>query len=466
MALVTTVCAAAAPATVPDPQELEDRINALQAEVEQLEALQQAARQKQEADAATAATAAAVRADAQRRSRPLDLEEFTAGYSADRGFILRSADGRFLLHPFLVTQFRNVTNYREGAAPPGSASSTSPGGADAQNGFELRRVKFGVDGNAVSPDLTYQAIFSVDRKTGTVSLEDGWARYRFPDTPWAIRAGQIRDPLDHEQIVFAAFSLTADRSLVDDLFAGVDGLVQGVSIGYEDDGPFRAEAAFTDGLRSANTNFQDYPATGADWGAAARVEYKVRGDWKQYRDFTALGNAQPLLVFGAGADYTEAGRTAQFVHVVDAQYESPCGLGLYGAYLGRYVRHNAGPPGTNGAPIGAPTGAAPGAALAADTYDTTFRAQAGYVIDNRWEPFVRYEYIHFARAELPAGSTHSVVHEFTAGVNYYFAGHHAKLTTDITCLPTGSPVGDDGSGVLATRRGSELLLRAQFQLWL
>ena len=314
--------ASAAPANAPDPQELENRINALQAEVEQLKAWQQAARAKAGGGRDRRRRCGRRRA-AQSPARPGGVHR-----RVRRRARLSSPRRRppvppppLSLHP--VPQRHQLPPRRP---PARSRVIDFPRRRDTQSGFELRRVKFGVDGNAVSPDLTYQAIFSVDRKD-----RDRHAGRRLGTLPYSRHAlgdprGQIRDPLDHEQIVFAAFSLTADRSLVDDLFAGVDGLVQGVSLGYQDDGPFRAEAAFTDGLRSANTNFQDYPATGADWGVAARVEYKVRGDWKQYKDFTALGDAKPLLVFGAGADYTEAGRTGQLVHVVDAQYENPCGL--------------------------------------------------------------------------------------------------------------------------------------------
>src|SRR5262249_52760321 len=161
---------------------------------------------------------------------------------------------------------RNVTNYRE--------QSSATVGADTQNGFEMRRAKLMFDGNLFSKDLTYQIIWNTDRKSGNLSLDDAWARYHFPDTPYAVRAGQIRNPFDHEQLTFATKSLTVDRSLVDDLFAGGEGLVQGVSLGYEN-GPIRAEVAFTDGLRSQNTNFQDFPTNNTNYGFSGRVEYKA-----------------------------------------------------------------------------------------------------------------------------------------------------------------------------------------------
>ncbi len=59
---------------------------------------------------------------------------------------------------------------------------------------------------------------------------------------------------------------------------------------------------------------------------------------------------------------------------------------------------------------------------------------------------------------------HGSVNEITAGFNYYVYGQGAKFTFDVDYLPTGSPISDDGTGVLANGGGSELLLRANFQL--
>ena len=460
------VLAAAAPAshagptTEPSTHELLDRIRALEAEVRDLKAHRpetapvppppatQATAPGPRANLPTDAAADAVLRDAERRSRLVGAPAgFTAGYLPDRGFILRSEDGNFLFHPWAYVQVRNTTTYRE----DGKRGTDS----DLQSGFELRRAKFILDGNAFSPDLTYQFVWATDRKTGGLNLEEGWVRYQIPNSPFAVRAGQIRDPLDHEQIIVGSRLFAADRSLADDVLAAGEGTVQGVSLGYAR-GPVRAEFAVSDGLRSANTNFQDFPTTAGDWGVAGRVEYKVTGSWEDYRDFTALGDAEPLLVFGAGADYTEAGDTGSLVHVADVDYEGPSGLSLYAAYLGRYVRHNGQPPGSNGG--------ATGTGPTADTYDATFRAQAGYVIDGRWEPFVRYEYLYFDPAGLPATVSHSPVHALTAGVNYYLYRHRAKFTADMVYLPNGSPVADDGAGILANRGEPELLFRAQFQL--
>ncbi len=89
---------------------------------------------------------------------------------------------------------------------------------------------------------------------------------------------------------------------------------------------------------------------------------------------------------------------------------------------------------------------------------------AGYVVKQRWEPFVRYEYLSFDRAELPATAGHSSMNDITAGVNYYFLRHRAKLTGDVMYLPTGSPVDLDSADILANPSGSEIVFQLQFQL--
>jgi len=447
-AAAAAIGASVASAEPPTTQQLLDKINALQAEVDQLKAERQPGPHLMPAE--SQAVVDAVQADAERHSRLLDVQGLTGGYLPDKGFALRSDNGDFLLHPWLLFQFRDETTYR-GDGKPGGRS-------DVQNGFEIRRLKLGLDGNLFGPDLTYQFIWSVDRHSGNFLLEDAWARYDVPGTALFVRGGQIRDPFDHEQIVFGPFLLTSERSLVNSIFANGDGLVQGATVGFDNNGPLRVEGGITDGMRSANTNFQDFPTAGipADWGLAGRVEFKPMGDWKQYNGFTALGAKRPLLVFGAGADYTEAGDTQQLTHVADVQYDHPDGLMFYGAYLGRYVNHNGGPPGTNGGFTGT--------ARTPDTYDTTVRAEAGYLVAHHFEPFVRYEYIHFDGAELPATSRHSVVHEVTTGFNYYFYGQRAKFTADMSYLPSGSPVSDDSSGVLTSGARNEVVVRAQFQL--
>ena len=386
--------------------------------------------------------------DAAQRDALPDTERLTAGYGRDQGFFIRSEDGNFLLHPWAFIQVRNATNYSKNAT-----ATTS----DTQNGFELPRMKFLLDGNVFSPDLTYQFIWATSDTTGSLGLQDAWARYHIPKTPFAFRAGQIRDPVDHEQIIYATKSLTPGRSIVNNVLLNGDDIVKGASVsyGYDGNNPFRTEIAITSGERNFDTTFQQFPTNTANWGAAGRFEFKVMGDWHDYSQFTALNNKEPLLVLGAGFDYTEAGDTGAFTHVADVQYTLPDGLSLYASYLGRYVHNNGGNPATNGGFTG--TG------RSASTYDASVRFMAAYLIQEHWEPFARFEWIDFDSRELTTGTQH-VVYDMTLGFNYYFYGHRAKFTGAATYLPNGSPVSSTIDDVLASHGGNQFILQAQFQL--
>jgi hypothetical protein len=373
------------------------------------------------------------------------LNDLHAGYDPDKGFIIRSGDGNFLLHPWAFFQFRNATNYR-----------TSPSGID--NGFEMPRAKFILDGNVFTPDLKYQLIWATSDTTGDLQLQDAWARYHFPGTPFAVEAGQIRDPLDHEQILFATKSMTPDRSIVNNVFLNGDDIVKGaeLSYGYDGDSPIRDAVAITSGQRNFDTDFQDYPTNSADWGAANRFEWKLFGNWKDYEQFTALDDKKPLLVLGGGLDYTEAGAAGALTHVADVQYDLPEGTSVYAAYLGRYTQDNGGSPTTNGSPTSATS-------ARNNTYDSTVRVMVAQLIQNHFEPFARYEYLSFDPAEVHS-DTNPRVNDITVGANYYFYGHRAKLTGAASYLPNGSPVASTLGDLIASHRGAEVILQIQFQL--
>lgn len=474
--------AAAVPTTNPTEQELLNEVRALRSEVSDLRSQLHAQQQQQQGAAttqpATTGTAAggasgaipgatagagATPSDLLReldRRNSMDLTGLTAGWDPAKGFVIRSEDNAFLLHPWAFVQVRDTTSYRQGG-PTG-------GGDTTDTGLELPRMKLILDGNMFTTDFTYQFIWSTSSEGaaapagGSLFLQDAWGRYHIPGTPFALRAGNIRDPFDHEQILFGTRSLTPERSIVNNVLANGDNIVKGASVSYGFDrmpdggySPFRTEIAYTNGMRNTDTSFQGFPTNPATWGAAGRFELKLFGNWQDYTQFTSLDNKDPLLVLGGGVDYTEAGDTGQLSHVVDVQFDTPNGLALYGAYLGRYTTRNGGAPGTNG---GFTTkGVFP------DTYDSTLRVQAAYLIAGHFEPFGRYEYLHFDNLALPKGSAHDVIQDITVGFNYYFVGHRAKISCAASYLPDGSPIANTQSDLLANRK-NEVLVQAQFQL--
>jgi hypothetical protein len=437
---------AAASAAEPTQQELMDELQALRAKVEQLEAAQTRQAEKltaQEVDA----TVDAVLRDADRRSQLLQAQGFTAGYTKGR-FTLQSEDGNFVLQPLFQMQLRYATNYREE-----DAANSIDGDASTEHGFEVARMKLIFEGNVFSPDTKYKFQWGSNRNNGNFVLEEAYVTHKLNFAPdFAVKAGQFKDPTFHEEVVFSRRQLAVDRSLANEFLAGGQtDWVQGVSVVWDDGAeglPIRGEVGYTDGPNSDNTNFVDgggTPSFGAgspDFGLHGRVEYLVFGDWQDYDDLTTLGNVQDLLVVGAGAFYTQAGDNNVVFHTIDAQYEMNK-LGLYGAI---YAVYSDGATGDDSA------------------YDVGGVAQAGYMLNDRWEPFARYSLV-----SLDSGGSgdDDNYHELTAGVNYYMKGHAAKFTLDVTYLPNGVPSDQAQINELDPDADDEqFVLRGQFQLLL
>ena len=405
----------------------------------------------------------------------LQPEGFTAGYSHGK-FLIQDASGNFVLNPNLQLQARYILNYRE------SDAVGSDGGGDntTQDGFEIRRMKFGFDGNIFGRDLTYKFQWDVESNGGSPLLEDAWVRLALSRvlgdgaTDWAVRIGQFKDPWNHEEMTSSKRQLAVERSLLNEAIGGrLTKYVQGAALIWDDGpggSPFRAEIGFTDGPNTRNTNFTNtgggLPTTfpgeqNPQWGAFARVECIARGDWKQYDDFTALGNTQDLLVFGIGASYAEVHHSDILFHTADVQYESG-NLGLYAAYVGLYNEPNGGIPGTDLDPT-----------LAGDqlkqasghAYEWGFLVQAGYMLNDKWELFGRFDETFLNDNRLPPNASENFP-EITIGVNHYLHGHAAKFTLDGVWLPNGAPDGDfTGTGILGPDGDeNQFALRAQFQL--
>lgn len=466
-------------AAEPGQQDLQEQIKDLQSKVDQLQAKQQAMQAQQQAEKAEQQakeqqqTAGSVLSDADKHSSALDLEGFTAGFKDNR-FTLQSADGRFVLRPWIHIQIRNSTSWRQDALGHGDD--------DTENGFELRRARLGFDGNLFSPAFTYFINWATVRgngsnnvnnssgtKIGTVSnslggvpvLEEAWVKYNFQDTPWYVKAGQMHDPLDHEAIVGSKYR-APETSLTGDIFANTDTFTQGATAIYDPHRQFRFEGGITDGIRAANTNFQDAPNNGInyDWGLAARGEYKVMGRWRDYDQLTSYGDKEDLLVFGLGLDDSNGVHGLNsFSHTLDVQYATTTGWFFYGSYFGRYTRNNQGIP--NGTFTSTSFGTFPH--VGRDTYEFSLLGQAAYMIDGWIEPYGRYEYLKLAGT--PGGSNNNV-NEFSLGSNFYLHGHNAKFTAEMMYLPNGIPVNDDTHDVLISNNRAEITFIAQFQLLL
>src|SRR5690606_21746796 len=133
------------------------------------------------------------------------------------------------------------------------------------NGFEIRRAKFGAEGHAFSKDLGYKFVWATNRSGGSVFLEDALISYQL-SPEWKVFGGQFKDPVHHEELVSSTRQLAVDRSIVNEVLGGgATDRIQGVGVAYQR-GALAAQAVFHDGINSDNTNFLDSPTNATDFG--------------------------------------------------------------------------------------------------------------------------------------------------------------------------------------------------------
>jgi hypothetical protein len=393
--------------------------------------------------------------EAQQHSQLLAAGDAMAGID-EKGAFIRGDGGE--LRPGVHAQFRGVLNSR---------SEAKGGDSDTQTGFEVRRLKLSVEGWAFSPTLKYDIVWQADRNGGAVSLEDFVITYAL-DGDMAIRAGQYKDPVFHEELTSSKRQLAADRSILNEILGGgVTDRPQGVSLVYAPkDGAFKAEVMMHDGAASRNTNFQDSPGvstnaaagaiSSANFGVSGRVEFKAMGKWGDYADFSAVNTAENLLVIGGGLDWTQglmvdsvgASPNADRIWcTVDAQYEMPNpALGVYGALIFDYTSFSN--------------------SVGEDSrLHWGFLVQAGWALNKQWEVFGRYNMVKLDKDFVAAGAE-DTFHELTFGVNHFLfekAGHKAKITADVGFLPNGATSGLSGLDILSGT-DEQFYVRLQLQV--
>jgi hypothetical protein len=351
------------------------------------------------------------------------------------GFSIVQGDYSLNISP--AVQFRAVANCGE---------DRKHGDTSVETGFEVTRARLGVMGFAGSPKLHYFARWEAGDITGTVELLDLIISYQCDDQI-TFRAGQIKAAFAHETAVDAFDVLGATRSFTNGLIGipdGLNGRTQGAGFWYGNPtNPLHAIVLFHDGVGSVNSSFQD--AGTAHWAMGAAVAYTVMGNWQDYWDFTARTNTKDLLVLSAGGDVTQLDNLNLYFFMIEAQYETASRLALYGAFNGQIFDFRNVP--------------------ADDQFNWGFHVQAGYALDKVWEVFGRYSLVKFEEDTAVGEDT---FHEITIGANYYLLdggpGNNAKVTAELTWLPSGSPSALPYHQIIGGTDQSEFVLRLQLQV--
>ncbi|MEM1027412.1 MAG: porin, partial [Planctomycetota bacterium] len=386
-----------------------------------------------------AATDAAL-LDAQSRIN-YQAEEMTAGHNG-KNFFLESADGGFSLALSGQAQVRYIYNNRSDA--PGTGIDDG----DNLAGFQLRRTKLKGKGHIADPKVTFGFTLASNRDSNNTSLEILTVGYQF-DNGIKLTAGRFKAPFAFDELTSSSRQIAVERALVTEQFT-LDH-TEGIQVEFQPMDDLKVRAKLSDGSDSGEGGNGDFNETPADLAVTVRGDYTIGGSKGFAKDYTSWGGDEMGINIG-GAVHHEVAKTGvnqatggldSFTRLtVDALYNN-AGLSLFGAAY--FEVQEAVNGGVESDPFG-------------------FLAQAGYNIDDKWEPFVRYEFIDADVAGVDE------VNVITAGVNYYLKKHSAKFTIDgvfvLDPLDATNLVVSDSLGLQGDAAGEDgqFALRAQFQL--
>ena len=210
----------------------------------------------------------------------------TSGYNG--GFFMKSADGNWKLKINGQIQSRFMYNHASGQAN--------------DYGFELRRLKLKFSGHIVDPSWNYKITIINQRDTqgsngnsNTMYVEDAWLSKSFDDG-YYFKAGQFKAPFLREELVSSSAQLTVERSMINNQFTY--GWTQGIEFGSKGDDVWW-RAMFLEGPNSANTQSQGLANDAAS--VAARIDWRLDGDWKDWKTLTGYGAKSDTYAFVGAA---------------------------------------------------------------------------------------------------------------------------------------------------------------------
>ena len=338
----------------------------------------------------------------------------------NKGFFLASPDGNFKLKISGQLQVRYIVNHANGrvAAPvdPQEPRQHSP----YYWGFENRRTKLKFSGHVIDPSWTYsvKGAFRRDRG-GTFVLEDAWIAKSLGDG-WKVKVGQFKAPWLREELVSSSQQLAVERSIVTEYFN--QGYSQGIELSRTTD-DFKIAAWTGDGIgprgmggagfNSQNTGWSE---TGTSYSFVGRGEWKMAGEWGQFKDFSSPRGSEFGAMLGLSGFVQRANQ--RFVATdgtLGSGVTADLTLDFDGASLfvsGIYKN------------VTTPVGnvlRTPGT-----TNPFGFTVQGGYFVCEDVEAFARYEYMNY---DAPFSSPTSRFDGFTVGANW-FINSAVKFTLD------------------------------------
>ena len=428
----------------------------------------------------------------------------SVGYVPGAGFQLASQDGDFTLRISGQLQVRWAFNdnpsrqdyepadyVRAGAGLPSEATGNRSGW-----GFSVPRAKIGFRGTMFDEAWSWRVRGKFSSTTGDFGFEDVWIRHGSGDG-LELTIGQFKAPFLRESLVSSRFQLAVDRSVVNQFFGMRRGL--GVGVRYRNEtislhGYYGNGGSTALDASARNTSSADNPT---QYAFAGRLEYKLSGDWDQFRTLTGgVGQETGVMIGLAGmaqeyrgsvsadgsfglptllpaailSDMSLDGSTVWGVTAdISAKFDS---ISLFAAAVWQQYDVSG-----QGDPFGNPAARSDYALSTVNPWG--FVLQGGYSTTESWELFARYAWsdsdlssytltgpgLPFS-AEVPlVSSTWSVL---TLGSNH-FINDNTKLTVDWSINLDDSFLGLSESGLESLGWGSgdesgQWLLRAQLQL--
>ena len=397
----------------------------------------------------------------------------SAGYKSGKGFFLANQDGSFSLRITGQIQTRWVLNHtKQSFANRGTDTDNSP-----QNtwGFQIRRAKVKFKGNVIDPTWKY-AINGAFGSDGVFDFEEVMLSKVF-ENGITMTLGQFKTPWLREELVSSSRQLAVERSVVNEFF-NQDRAV-GLLVAWKND-DWSLAGSYNNGQRtllSADeryTNFTDNPTK---WAFSARAEYKLSGDWSDFKGFNGGIDQDQAVMIGVavmGQRYNNQVQDGTLPGAPDAavDYDNSTVWGVTADISAKFDNISLFAAGvfqqydTKGIEATAPN-------TAFDFSEYTpwgFVVQGGYSINDEWELFSRYENGNVPIEDLTTGNPNfdtrgGVASILTVGANW-FINSKVKFTADwgMNFASDLNLFDDPGDGWRDSGTNDEWVLRAQLQL--
>ncbi len=421
--LMVTLTALAGEPPMDDPSaDLNARLDNIEATLDRLESARDPARWLNQRRAAAVRTLVEdILADADFRAAQLD----DAAHSGwDKGFVVQSADGNFLIRANLLFQTRFAFNHRNTDSADGT-----------RWGFEVRRARIITSGHIVDPTLTYK--ISVALTAG--QIRDAYVNKNLGDG-FELRVGQFKLPFLREFLVSTTKQQAAHRSLI----AASDnaGRSEGVQASYQGE-RWRFAGALSDGV-----NATGIPSLTPNTRIAAtgRIEFVAQGEWSRFAALTSPPESGTGVMVGGAVHYQRSDPGFLLSHEQNLLWTADITVQLGGANFFGYV-------------VGTSLS---GGGVTPDAARLGVVLQGGVYVTPIWEVFGRFEW---AKPDIVGESDLSLL---TVGFNCYLHGQQLRWTTDVGVglNPVSATYASDSANWLADQpdRDGQVVVRSQLQV--